>query len=202
MKHFKIQLHRLSVLQIAVIILVIGLFSGIVFANVFRENYNEQMQDYENNIFAEITDNDIDYSGFFRYVLAKNFNEFIVFWLLCITILGIPYMAVKVLSFGFYTGFFISAITMQYGLKGLLLVLVYLFPHGLVYLPIAVISLYKGYELCRSIYHDNRVHMGGILSAIKSYLIIIVILAAALLLGSLLEAYVGSFLLKKTLGLF
>ncbi len=202
MKQLKFQLHRLSVLQISVFLLIIGLFLGILCANIFKDNYTAQIQDYEANVFSKIEANDIDYAGLFRYVLSKNFNEFIVFWLLSITILGIPYMALKITSFGFFSGFFISAVTMSYGWKGIFLVLVYAFPHGLLYLPIALISLYKGFELCRTIYHDNRTHISGIISLIKSQLIVIILLAIALLIASFLEAYPGAFLLKKALGLF
>jgi stage II sporulation protein M len=202
MKQLKLQLNRLSVIQIAIFLLIFGLFLGVLCANVFQENYSEQMQNYENNVFSEITANDIDYSGLFVYVIGKNINDFIVFWLLSITILGIPYMALKITSFGFFTGFFISAVTMQYGLKGILLILVYIFPHGLLYLPIALISLYKGYELCRKIYHTNRTSLGGLTKPIKSHLIIILLLAVALLVASFLEAYPGAFLLKRALGLY
>ena len=202
MKQLKLQLHRLSVIQIMVFLLIVGLFLGVLCANIFSENYTVQMRNYEENVFSEITSKQLDYSGLFRYVLGKNFNDFIVFWLLSITILGIPYMALKITSFGFFTGFFISTVTMQYGIKGLLLVLVYVFPHGLVYLPIALISLYKGFGLCRTIYHDNRTYVGGITKLVKSHLMIILLLAVALLVGSFLEAYPGAFLLKKTLGLF
>lgn len=202
MRHLKLQLHRLGVVQISILLLIIGLFFGILFANLFRNSYDTQMLQYQNNVFTEITANEIDYPGLFRYVLAKNLNEFVVFWLLCITILGIPYMAYKIISFGFFTGFFISEITMQYGFKGILLILVYAFPQGLLYLPIALVSLYKGYGMCKSIYRDNRSHMSGLTKSIKPNLIVILILAIVLVIGSFLEAYVGAFLLKKTLGMF
>lgn len=202
MKLPKLQLNRLNVLQICIFLLIFGLFLGILCANIFKENYVGQIQNYETDIFSKIASNDIDYAGLFRYILGKNFNGFLVFWLLSITILGIPYMALKVTSFGFFAGFFISAITMEYGLKGILLVLVYVFPHGLLYLPIALISLYKGFELCRTIYHDSRTNISGIAKLLRSYAAIILILAAALLVASFLEAYPGAFLLKKALGLF
>ena len=202
MKLQKLQLNRLNVLQITVFLLIFGLFLGVLCANIFKENYVGQMQSYESNLFSKIASNDINYAGLFRYILGKNFNSFLVFWLLSITILGIPYMALKVTSFGFFAGFFISAVTMEYGIKGLLLVLVYVFPHGLLYLPIILISLYKGFELCRTIYQDNRTHIAGIAKLLKSYAAIILVLAAALLVASFLEAYPGAFLLKKTLVLF
>jgi Integral membrane protein DUF95. len=157
------------------------------------------MQVYESNVFAKIADKKIDYLGLFEYVLSKNFNSFVVFWLLSLTILGIPYMAFKVTSFGFFTGFFVSTITMQFGIKGLLLVAVYMFPQGLLYLPIILICLYKGFALCRTIYSENRNNFGGILKLVKSNLFLIFLLALALVLASFLEAYPGAYLLKKVL---
>lgn len=202
MKKLKLQMHHLSVLQISIFLLIFGVFLGVLCANVFKNSYLGQIKDYEVNLFSKIISSQIDYTGLFRYVLGKNLNSFIIFWLLSITILGIPYMALKITSFGFFTGFFISAVTMQYGLKGILLVLVYVFPHGILYLPIALVSLYKGFELCRTIYHENRTNVGGIARLVKSYLVIILLLAVALLIASFLEAYPGAYLLKKALGLF
>jgi stage II sporulation protein M len=160
------------------------------------------MQVYEDNVFTEIANSEINHAGLFRYVLGNNFSDFIMFWLLSITILGIPYMALKVTSFGFFAGFFISAVTMEYGFKGIILVLVYLFPHGLMYLPIVLICLYKGYHLSSDIYQSSRTSLSGILKPIRENLIVIMLLAVALVFASFLEAYPGAYFLKKALGLF
>jgi len=202
MKKLKLQLNNLSVLQISTFLLIFGVFLGVLCANIFKNSYVGQIQNYETNVFSKITSGDIDYAGLFRYILGKNFGNYFTFWLLTITILGIPFMALKITSFGFFTGFFISAVTMQYGFKGILLVIVYVFPHGLLYLPIALLCLYKGYELSRKIYHENRTSIGGIARLVRSYLVIILLLAVVLLIASFLEAYPGAFLLKKALGLF
>jgi stage II sporulation protein M len=202
MKQLKLQFHKLNVIQISIFLLIFGVFLGILCANIFRDNYMSQMQVYEDNVFSKITAGNIDHAGLFRYVLGKNYNNFIIFWLLSITILGIPYMALKVTSFGFFSGFFISAVTMRYGIKGILLVLVYVFPHGLLYLPIYLISLYKGFELCRTIYSENRNSIGGISKLMKNHLVLILVLAAALLIASFLEAYPGAYFLKKALESF
>lgn len=201
MKRLRMQFHHLSVAEIGIILLILGLFFGVLFANVFRDSYSNQMIDYQNTIFADVSENAIDYSGLFRYTLLKNLNEYVIFWMLCITVLGIPYMAFKIASFGFFSGFLISTVTIQYGLKGILLILAYQLPHGLIYLPVALLCLYKGFRLNRTIYNDSRNPLGGIAKLIKENIIIIIILAAMLLIGSFLEAYVGSFLLKKAMGL-
>jgi Uncharacterized membrane protein len=202
MKQVKLQVHKLSIIQISIFLLIIGLFLGVLCANIFRENYLSQIQNYESNVFTRISQGSIDHAGLFFYVLGRKFSEFAIFWLLSITILGIPYMALKITSFGFFTGFFISAVSVQYGLKGLLLILVYVFPQGLLYIPIALVSLYKGFELCRTIYSENRNSFGGIAKLVKSNLVLIILLAIALLVACFLEAYPGAFLMKKVLGGF
>ncbi len=202
MSKFRLQLNRPSIIQGAVILLIVGLFLGIVCANAFQEKYTKRLQVYEDNVFTEIADSEIDHAGLFRYVLGNNFSDFIMFWLLCITILGIPYMAFKIASFGFLSGFFISAITMEYGFKGIVLVLVYLFPHGLIYLPIVLICLYKGYLLSRDIYQSSHTSLTAILKPLRDNLLVIILLAIALIFASFLEAYPGAYFLKKALGLF
>jgi len=202
MRRFKFQIHQLNVLQVAIILLICGLFFGALSANLFKDTFVAQLRNYQIAVFTDIYRNDIDYTGLFWYILADRMKDFILFWMLSITILGLPYMALKISSFGFYIGFFISEVTMQYGLKGLLLVLTFQFPHGLIYLPVAIICLYKGYELCRKIYHDNRGHLIGLFSILRPYLLLIFLLALGLLVGSFLEAYAGSFLLKKIIHLF
>ncbi len=202
MKQFRSKLHRLNIFQIAVILLILGLFFGILAANIFHDSYDRKMTEYQGIIFKEIASNRINYGGLFLYVLGKNFKEYAIFWLLSITILGIPYMVFLLLAFGFTSGFFISAVAMQYGFKGLLLIMVYPFPHGLLYLPIALLCLYKGYGLCRSIYYDKRNYMGTIVQQLRQNTLFLLAMAVLLLLASFLEAYVGSYLLKKTLNLF
>ncbi|MBB2183061.1 stage II sporulation protein M [Lachnospiraceae bacterium MD1] len=202
MKRLKLYINRLNIIQVSIFLLMIGLFFGIICSNVFQDNYIQKIQEYEDNVFSKITSSDINYTGLFQYTLRKHLNEYFIFWLLSITILGIPYMAFKITSFGFFTGFFISAATMQYGMKGILLVLVYYFPHGLIYLPVALACLYKGFLLNRSIYHDNHSRMDSIFKILKSYMMILIFLAAAILIGSFLEAYIGGFILKKSLSLF
>jgi len=202
MKLLKIKLQKLTMVQISILLIIVGLFFGILFANLLQPFYYEKMTYFHNHVFSDIVRENIDYSGLFFYVAGKNFREFIVFWLLCITILGIPYMIFKLLIFGFTTGFFISSIAMQYGMKGILLILAYIFPHSLVYIPVIILSLYNGYRLCKTIYYENTGHLGIIIKQLKSYIFLLIFLTVLLLLGSFLEAYVGSFFLKKILVLF
>lgn len=202
MKLARVKFQKLNMVQISILLIILGLLSGMLFANLFQPFYYEKMAEYHDYIFSDIVREDIDYTGLFFYVVIKNLKEFFVFWLLCITILGIPYMLFKLLIFGFNAGFLISSIAIQYGIKGILLILAYIFPHGLIYIPVIILSLYNGYRLSRSIYYDNTGHMGIVIKQLKSYGFLLIFLTALLLLGSFLEAYAGSFFLKKILALF
>lgn len=202
MNQLRSQLKRLNILQVSLFLLILGLFLGILCANIFKVNYITQIRNFKTDIFPRIIGNDIDYMGLFLYILGNNLRDYFIYWLLCITILGIPYIAYKITSFGFFAGFLISALTLEYGIKGLLLVAVYVFPHGLLYLPINLISLYKGYSLCCFIYRDNRANINLIARQLRANIGLILILAMALLAASFLEAFPGAYLLKKMLGLF
>lgn len=202
MKLLGLKIQKLNVFQISIFLMIIGLLLGVLSANMFQSYYYDKMMNYNNLIFSEIASKNIDYSGLFIYILNNNFREFIAFWLLSITILGIPYIVIKLITTSFSIGFFISAIAMQYGFKGILIILSYVFPHGIIYLPVILLCLYKGYGLSRSIYYENRNYMGTILKQLKSYLLLWMFLSVLLILGSFLEAYFGSFFIKKTLGLF
>lgn len=203
MKLLKLKLQKLTVAQISILLIIVGLLSGILFANLFQPFYYDLMTNYQNNIFSDIVRENIDYSGLFLYIVKKNLKEFIIFWLLSITILGIPYMIFKLIFYGFTIGFFISSIALQYGIKGILLILAYIFPHGLIYIPVIILCLYNGYRLTRTIYYDNSGHISVIAKQLlKSYILLLIFLTVLILLGSFLEAFAGSFFLKKILVLF
>ncbi len=202
MKNIKYYINRLGTLQVSIILLLVGVTFGILISNVFKNSYVEQIHYLESNVFSSIASNKINYSGLFLFTLKKNLKELSVFWLLSITILGVPYMVYKITALGFYASFFISVVTMNYGFKGIVLILAYIFPHGLIYLPVALLSLYKGFSLCKTIYFERNNHLDNIFTVLKSYIAIFLLLIMALVFASFLEAYVGGFFLKKTLAMF
>lgn len=202
MKNIRYYINRLGIIQVSLVLLLIGLVLGVLIANLFKNSYLEQIQDLETNVFTSIAVNKINYSGLFIFTLKKNLKELARFALLSITILGIPYIIYKVLAFGFYASFFISVVTINYGFKGIILILAYVFPHGLIYLPVVLLSLYKGFNLCKTIYYDRNNHFDNIFSLLKGYIGVFLLLVFAIAIASFIEAYIGAFFLKKALSLF
>ncbi len=202
MQNIKLRLKKLGEVKLGLFILALGVLLGIISAGVLKGFYWNQIDILDTNYFSEIRSVTIEYPVLFRYVLWKNFRIFILFWVFCSTALGIPYITLSVLYAGFQSGFFLAVILMRYNIKGILLLIGYTFPHYIIYIPLALLCLRSGYWLCKSMYYDTRMNKKGKAERIAKHMILIVILGAVLVIGSLLETYAGSFILKKILLLF
>ena len=198
----KFNLKKLGEVKVGLIILAIGILFGILFANICKGLYWNQIDILDTNYFSKIKSVTINYPVLFRYVSWKNFRIFILFWIFCSTALGIPYITMSIMYGGFQAGFFLSVIMMRYGIKGLLLIIGYTFPHYIIYIPVVILCLRSGFRLCRSMYYDNKMSRRGRAERIARQMVFIVIFGAILMVGGLLETYAGSFILKKLLILF
>ncbi|NLZ83465.1 MAG: hypothetical protein GX915_07360, partial [Clostridiales bacterium] len=110
MKKIRFQFHQLNVTQVGIVLLIISLFFGIISANLFRNTLVKDIIEYELNLFININNYPLEYSKIFWYILLENLKQLLMFWMMSITILGIPYLAFKICSFGFLTGFYISVV--------------------------------------------------------------------------------------------
>ncbi len=202
MHYIKLQLRKLGEVKLGFLILATGIMLGFLFARIFKGFYWDSINLLDTEYLYKIKNTAIDYPVLFRYVLWNIYRNFILFWVICTTAIGVPYMTLCILYGGFQCGFFLTVILMRYSLKGILLIFGYTFPHYLLYIPVAFLCLRSGYWLCRSMYYDNKTGRRGKAERIARHIVLIVLLALVLLLGGLLETYVASFILKKILLLF
>lgn len=202
MKQLQVKMKSLSKIQIVILLLFVGLLIGVLFSNLLRDIYIGELNILNTAYFNALEKTKLDYSSLLKYVLAHNFKEFVVYWLFCFTIFGLPFIALAIGYKGFLIGFLISTVTMQYGLKGILLFFAYLFPQAIVYIPIMLVSLEKGYEIASGLRYSSKNNKLLSKHVIFEYLIIFLIASIFLFIGSLLETYLGSAFLRKTLSLF
>lgn len=202
MNYFKQQFKRLNDVKRGLVILAIGVILGILFSKIFKSLYWNQMDLIDSTYLNKIKSTKLDYGLLFNYVLWKNFRTFVIFWIVCITPLGIPYISLSLLYCGFQSSFFVSVILMKYEIKGILLIFGYTFPHYLIYILVVFLSLRSGYWLSNSLYSGMKLNKRSKAEQIMKHLVFIIILSGILFLGSLLETYVGSYVLKKILVLF
>lgn len=187
--------------QSAAVLFLIGLLIGVFCANLFRKYYVSDMKVLDYTYHSIMENQSLDHIGLLKYTLMNNLREFLIFWVLCFTILGIPYVMFAIVYKGFEVGFLISAVTILYGSKGILLFFAYIMPQALVYVPVMLICLQKGYQLAQYSYYRSRNHTEMRRPVIMGYIAIILLLLSMIGIGSIVETYFGSAVLRKTLEL-
>ncbi|BCN31407.1 hypothetical protein bsdtb5_27020 [Anaeromicropila herbilytica] len=191
------KIFRLDVKSIAIFLLIFGVIIGTLFANIFKGVYLNNTALSDNIDISKIGTLNINYINLLKYVLINNYKKYFLIWLFNVTILGIPFMTLFIFYHGFCAGFIIAITTMQYGMKGILLFLTYLFPQYIIYIPVYIITLWKGYEICRGMNHSTNKGMKSKLQYAIKQLPIVLILGVILFLGCILETYLNTYFIQK-----
>lgn len=97
----------------------------------------------------------VDSSALFCYVLKQRLGSALVLAVLSTTYLGLAVCGGFVLWYGVCTGAFLATAVIRYGIKGILLVLVGIFPQYLIYVPAVIGMLFWCRKLYRKIYLDK-----------------------------------------------
>ncbi|WP_033166766.1 stage II sporulation protein M [Clostridium sp. KNHs205] len=201
MDFVKQQLRRLGEVKAGLLLMAIGAVLGIIFARVFKSFYQGNINILDKDYLYQIRTASIDYKLLLKYVYWDLFKNFILFWMVCVTSLGIPFICLCLVYIGFQGSFFISVILMEYHFKGLLLIFGYTFPQYLIYIPVALISLRCAFWLCKSLRYDMTSKKGK-REKIGKYMFLVILLGMVLALGGLSEAYIGSYIIRKILYFF
>lgn len=197
MKRIKNHTIHLEVHQLALVLLLLGIVIGALYANLFQDGYLNELKTYNLMGLDQVITLDINYGALLKYVLVKNFKAFFLIWIFSVTILGIPFMILYILYNGFSIGFLVSICTMQFGFKGIIVFLGYIFPQYLIYIPIYILTLSKGYSLCNEMYYTNNGVKKGKMSLFIERIIPIIFLAILLFIGSIVETYANTYFVQK-----
>ena len=189
---------NLSFSKLILILFVVGTIIGTMFANALKPFYYNSFTAYKEQFLTTIQAIHIDNLELFRMAIINHVKEYFLIWVISVTILGTPYIIYRDLYKGFMFGFLLSLATMEYGFKGIGVFFMYLIPHYVIYIPVFYCTLLKVHEL------NKRINGKGSVSGIKksvllSYVPIFCIMLVLLVLGSLLESFVGSNLIIKFL---
>lgn len=191
--------------KIFFIIFMIAFLCGILFANLFAKDYIGNvgiLSDYFLNKYKYM---EINQSELFLYVLEKRIVPFLILGTLGITSFGIILQFGVAGWFGFSAGLFLSAATMKYGFKGILLCIGSIFPQYLIYIPALMVLMYKEYGVWAEL--GNKT---GIQNRIKKtkkqiyieYLIVLILTGILIFLGVMAESYLNPAIFKKILKTF
>lgn len=184
------------------IIALIGLICGSFFITLLNKTDQELVKTYIETFINNINTNKLNYLDAFKNTLVTNSIYTIVIWLLGISIIGIPIIILMYFTKLFIISFSVSAFILKYQLKGVLLVLTYVFPHHiinfLIYTLLMIYATKFSYILINSIIKKKTIHFKNIMN---NYLIILGICIVVLILTSLYETFAVPYILKQVISL-
>lgn len=179
-----------------------GMLAGILILNIGKSTFLDSTGLFDEYILSGMKYMTVDGSALFYYVLRKRMLLLFTMAVLATTYLGYAVCIGAAAWCGMAVGTYLSALILRYGLKGLVLAAVGVFPQYLLYLPAVVLMLGWCENLYRAIYSRGVV----VDAADKIFwmkklgrLGLIGIIAA---LGCLLEGYVNPRLLIGYLKIF
>lgn len=179
-------------------IVVIGIFIGIVFANVINKADKILVEDKLTTYFLNIKDNkNINYFGNLLNSFLNNNLYLIIIWLLGLSIIGIVLNNFIIFFKSFVIGFSIGSIINIYLYKGIIGALIYIFPHHIINILVYVVLIYHAnnfsIKLFKTLFlkQDNKIK-----ELMPKYLKILLYCFIALSISALLETFLSPFIIK------
>ena len=180
-----------------IILVLIGIISGSLFIVILNSSDKNLVIEYIESFIDSIKNNNFDYINTFKNSLIINY--IIVF---IISILGFTYFLVPVnilILFykSFIIGFSLSSFILTYKIKGLLLSIVYIFPHLII--NILLFSILTAFTLKLSIKMINHIIKKkevNMRAYFNKYLYTFIFVIFLITITSVYESFIAPILLK------
>lgn len=182
-----------------------GLLIGIVFVNLKRNLFVNEIDFLGTDVLYEMKYMSLDYGTFFWEVLKKRIIPIICIMVLATTYLGVVASYAYAGWLGASVGMFLGTAIIRYGVKGLFLCFVTMFPHYLIYLPAWLLLLKGARELCSCIYFPGGcrgTYINGRKDEIRFGLKVLLKVLGVVIIGIIVESYVNPKLLLSFLKIF
>ncbi len=180
-----------------------GLLAGLLVMNGGKSILVDNTGFFDVYTLYRIRDMAVDQNALFCYIFRKRILGMLALAVLSTTYLGLAACLGGVFWYGMSAGAFVTALTLRYGIKGILLAAVCLLPQYLVYVP-ALLSFLKWAE---SLYRGIYSRSGGAFAAEEGGFLVkksgqLAAVLCAFAIGCLLEAYINPLLLVGYLKVF
>jgi len=183
--------HNKKLIWFLITIGIISIISGSVFTIMLNESDKELTLNYINNFMTKILNHDLDYTLALQNGFINQITFILGIWLLGMSVIGIPVILFMYFSKIFILGFSISAIITNYGFKGCLISLSYIFPHQLinmiVYTVLTLFSLKVAGKILYCVLKKGKLDFKIIL---QNYIFILTICLITISLTILFEVYI------------
>ena len=179
------------------IISIIGIISGSIFVIIINKNDKRLMLESVIKLFTKIKNNDFNYILTLKNSILNNYIVTFFIWIVGISVIGALIVIFLLFYKCFILTFTISSIIYSYGIKGIFLSLIYIFPHMilniLIFMYIGSYSIKLPIILIKSIIKKENLNFKSFLN---NYLKVLLISILFLTISSFIESIVMPSLLK------
>lgn len=179
------------------VIIVIGIIAGSIFSIILKEEDLKLVTDYLMNYVDSINKMNINLTDGFISNLLSQLLIILIIWILGFSIIGIPIIFFLFFYKCFIFGFTVGSIIINYKVKGILLSVIYMFPHHIINLLILMVLIIYSYQLSlkilQAVLKKREISFKNITS---NYFIVLMINISIELILSLYGAYIVPKLVK------
>lgn len=188
-----------NILIFNTIIFLVGVVLGSLFINFITNDDKKLLIEQVSTFFLNVKKLTSDIFGFesFLSILFNNLLVLSIIFVLGISMIGIPIVIFILFFKGFMLGTTISTIILKYSIKGIIGIILYIFPVCIlsicVYLFMCFYAIYASKKFLRAFLKKDTLNFKQFLG---KYLLSFIVSITLILLLSLLDAYLTPLLLK------
>lgn len=198
MKHLKLYVLKNKRLIIFLSILVlIAIAAGSVLSVTISSNDNELVRNYLTNYISSINSKELVMLDSFLSSLINNTILVLSIFLLNLSLIGLPIILIIFFYKSFIFGFTIGSILITYKSKGIILSIIYMFPHNIIEILVLILYFIVSFNLIKKAIFNiiNKEPLS--LNKLKKYLIITLQVLIVYILISLYSSYIVPILIRS-----
>ena len=178
-------------------LVMLGIITGSIFIVILNSADKTLVIEFIEDIIESLKNNSFDLVSTFKNTLFINYLIILIISIIGFTYFLVPINILILFYKSFIIGFSLSSFILAYKIKGLLISIIYIFPHLII--NILIISLLTAFTLKLSIKMINCIIKKkevNMRTYFNKYLYIIVLFVILITVTSLYESFICPFLLK------
>lgn len=177
---------------------LIGFIAGAIFIVLISKSDQALVGNYIKGFTNNINNNNLSYLDAFKNTVLTNLIFITIIWLLGISVIGIPIIIFMYFIKSFVLGFSFSAFILTYQSKGIILAILYIFPHHIIniviYTVLMVYAIKFSLLLFNLMFYKKEVNLRSVMN---HYIMIFLVSFLIIFLTSIMETFLTPFLLNK-----
>lgn len=194
---------NVSIYTFTIVLFLMGIVFGAIIVNSLPPEVKNNLFGYLQRFFGQVSQGTVAGPGAMFNESFIHYLQYLgLIWLLGLSIIGLPVIFILLFLKGIVVGFTVGFLVNQMGLHGFWMALASIFPQNLVVIPVFIIvsasSVAFSLKMIRQLLMRTR--KTPLIPQFVNYALLFGIVAVALAVASVFEAYVSPVLMRSVIG--